>query len=151
MEYKTKIKFCKLTEDAIIPEFQTDFCSGMDLCANEYVVVNPNQRKLISTGLIIEIPVGLEGQVRPRSGLALKNGLTVLNAPGTLDADFRGEIKVILFNTSTRGFEVTKGMRIAQLVISPVIPKIDMEVEVISRDQVSVTERNLGGFGSTGV
>ena len=131
-----------------LPEYETDQSAGMDLRADleEAVVLDPGGRTLIPTGLYIEIPAGYEAQVRPRSGLALKRGLTVLNAPGTIDADYRGELGVILANLSQEVQSVEPGERIAQLLFAPVTRGQLVEVEVLSE-----TERGRGGFGSTGV
>lgn len=107
--------------------------------------LNPLERALIPTGLFLELPAGTEAQVRPRSGLAAKHGITVLNAPGTVDADYRGEVKVILVNVSNETFEIENGMRIAQLVVAPV-----SQAEWKETDQLGETERGAGGFGSTG-
>ena len=130
-----------------LPEYSTEYSAGMDLRANlkEDVLLNPFERKLIPTGLFIELPVGYEAQVRPRSGLALKKGITVLNSPGTIDADYRGEIMVILINFSTEIFVVQNGERIAQMIVSA-HEKVNWEqVEVIDD-----TIRGGGGFGHTG-
>tara|TARA_R110001632_G_scaffold140060_1_gene255919 strand:- start:26991 stop:27422 length:432 start_codon:yes stop_codon:yes gene_type:complete len=131
-----------------IPAYETELSAGMDLRANINVSITlkPLERAIIKTGLFISLPPGLEAQVRPRSGLAAKKGITVLNSPGTVDADYRGEIGVILVNLSNENFIVNDGERIAQLVIA--------KHERIKWDEVSVlneTERGVGGFGSTGV
>src|SRR5689334_17487051 len=118
----------------------------MDLVSAEDVNLEPMQRHAVSTGLSLEIPPGYEGQVRPRSGLALKAGLTCLNTPGTIDSDYRGEVKVILINLSRELAKIRRGDRIAQLVIAPVSRAVLVEVE-----RLSETERGGGGFGSTGV
>lgn len=110
------------------------------------LVLRPAERAAIPTGLIMEIPDGFEGQIRPRSGLALKHGITCLNSPGTIDSDFRGEVKVILANLGTEPFTITRAMRIAQLVIAPVTRVAIMEIS-----QATQTERGAGGFGSTGI
>lgn len=130
-----------------LPEYATPYSAGLDLRANleEDIILKPLQRSLVKTGLFIELPEGFEAQVRPRSGLALKKGITVLNSPGTIDADYRGEIGVILINLSQEEFIITNGERIAQLVISK-HEKISWE-EV---DNLESTERGSGGFGSTG-
>jgi dUTP pyrophosphatase len=130
-----------------LPHYQTDGAAGMDLRASlsESITLNPMERVLVATGLFIELPLGLEAQIRPRSGLAFKSGITVLNAPGTIDADYRGEIKVLLVNLSNKPFLIEKGERIAQLVITAYVKATLQEVE-----ELSVTERNEGGFGSTG-
>ena len=130
-----------------LPEYSTEYSAGMDLRANlkEDVFLKPFERKLIPTGLFIELPVGYEAQVRPRSGLALKKGITVLNSPGTIDADYRGEIMVILINFSSDIFIVQNGERIAQMIVSA-HEKVNWEqVEVIDD-----TIRGGGGFGHTG-
>lgn len=130
-----------------LPEYKTELSAGMDLCANlsETVVLKPLERALIPTGLAIELPAGFEAQVRPRSGLAIKHGLTVLNTPGTIDADYRGEIGVILVNISPTDFSIQNGERIAQLVIAKHETVEWQEVEVLEE-----TSRGQGGFGSTG-
>lgn len=130
------------------PKYETEGAVGMDLRAelNEPVVLKPLERAIIKTGLFIALPVGFEAQVRPRSGLAAKKGITVLNSPGTVDADYRGEIGVILVNLSNEDFVVNDGERVAQLVIAKHERVNWNEVEVLSE-----TERGSGGFGSTGV
>ncbi len=130
-----------------IPKYETDASAGMDLRANldKEVLLSPMQRALISTGLFIELPVGFEAQVRPRSGLAIKYGITVLNTPGTIDADYRGEIKVILVNLSDQDFVIKDGERIAQMIISAHVHAKLEEVEVLNE-----TVRGAGGFGHTG-
>ncbi|MFA7615263.1 MAG: dUTP diphosphatase [Moheibacter sp.] len=130
-----------------LPEYKTALSAGVDLTANleEEVVLKPLERKLIPTGLFIELPAGYEAQVRPRSGLALKNGLTVLNTPGTIDADYRGEIRVILINLSTEDFSIHDGERIAQMVIAKHETAVWEQV-----DELEDSERGAGGFGSTG-
>ena len=142
-----QVRVVRKTQHAL-PEYETDHSAGMDLRADleETVVLDPGGRTLIPTGLYIEIPAGYEAQVRPRSGLALKRGLTVLNAPGTIDADYRGEVGVILANLSQEVQSVEPGERIAQLLFAPVTRGQLVEVEVLSE-----TERGRGGFGSTGV
>lgn len=130
-----------------LPQYQTEGAVGFDLQANESTVIEPGQRDLISTGLYLSIPKGYEGQIRPRSGLAINAGITVLNTPGTIDSDYRGEIKIILYNSSTNfTLNINPGDRIAQLVISP-IQKVELE-EV---EELDSTERGEGGFGSTGI
>lgn len=130
-----------------LPQYQTAFSAGMDLRANlnEPETLQPLERKLIGTGLFIELPQGTEAQVRPRSGLAYKNGITVLNSPGTIDADYRGEVKVLLVNLSNEAFTINDGERIAQLIIARHQTAQWNEVETLSE-----TERNAGGFGHTG-
>lgn len=130
-----------------LPEYKTALSAGMDLMANltESIVLQPLERKLIPTGLFIEIPAGFEAQVRPRSGLALKHGITVLNSPGTIDADYRGELQVILINLSNEAFTIQNGERIAQLIIAKHETVVWQSVETLT-----VSERGEGGFGSTG-
>ncbi|MBT3741353.1 MAG: dUTP diphosphatase [Polaribacter sp.] len=130
------------------PIYETDGAAGMDLRANisESILLKPLERTIIKTGLFIALPAGFEAQVRPRSGLAAKKGITVLNSPGTVDADYRGEIGVILVNLSNEEFEVNDGERVAQLVIAKHERVTWKEVEVLNE-----TERGSGGFGSTGV
>lgn len=131
-----------------LPSYETIDSAGMDVRAmlDEPVVLKPMERALIKTGLFLEIPAGYECQVRPRSGLALKKGITVLNAPGTIDADYRGEVGVILINLSNESFTVENGERIAQLVFAR-FEQADFEVV----DELTETDRGAGGFGSTGV
>ncbi len=137
-------------KDLPAPEYATAGAAGMDLVAavpaNEPMLIAPGARAAVPTGLAFAIPEGFEGQVRPRSGLALKNGVTVLNAPGTIDSDYRGEVKVILVNTSNEVFEISRGMRIAQIVFARA-ERMQLQ-EVNSLDD---TARGSGGFGSTGV
>ena len=141
---------CKIVNKSnnATPAYATTQSAGMDLRANltEPVVLKPMERAMIPTGLFIELPVGYEAQVRPRSGLAAKHGITVLNTPGTIDADYRGEIKVILINLSPEPFEIQHGERIAQMVIAKHETVQWTEVEILSE-----TERGAGGFGSSGV
>jgi dUTP pyrophosphatase len=130
-----------------LPAYETAHAAGMDLRAftNGPVTLKPLERKLISTGLYIELPVGYEAQVRPRSGLALKHGVTVLNSPGTIDADYRGEIGVILVNLSDKDFTVNNGDRIAQMIIASHAKAVLFEA-----DELNTTERGAGGFGHSG-
>ena len=131
-----------------MPAYETVNSAGMDLRAylpDGEMVIKPMQRALVPTGLFMEIPVGYEGQVRPRSGLAIKSGITVLNSPGTIDADYRGEVKVILINLSDTDFVIKSGDRIAQLVIAK-----HEQMEVVEVETLSETERGAGGFGHTG-
>jgi len=130
-----------------IPTYETGMSAGMDLRAslNERVMLKPLERCLISTGLYIELPVGFEAQVRPRSGLANKHGISVLNAPGTIDADYRGEVKVILINLSKEDYIVNNGDRIAQMVISK-----HERIELEQAESLNHTQRGGGGFGHTG-
>ena len=131
-----------------LPNYETLASAGMDLRANisEAITLQPLERAIVKTGLFIELPIGFEAQVRPRSGLAAKNGVTVLNAPGTIDADYRGEIGVILVNLSNEAFTIQNGERIAQLIIAK---HERTEWELVS--ELSETQRGEGGFGSTGV
>lgn len=133
-----------------LPAYQSDEAAGLDLAAavgaKETVVIAPGGRALIPTGLTLELPPGYEGQVRPRSGLALKHGVTVLNSPGTIDSDYRGEVKVILINLGQEPVTIRRGDRIAQLVVAPVVQAEWQEV-----DALDPTARGAGGFGSTGV
>jgi dUTP pyrophosphatase len=134
-----------LKEPELMPKRAFPTSAGMDLRAAEEAIIPPRERKLIGTGVFLEIPKGYEGQVRPRSGLANNFGITVLNSPGTVDSEYRGEIKVILYNTSNTPFKLAKYDRIAQLVIMP-LP----EVNVVVGD-LSSSARGCAGFGSTGV
>jgi dUTP pyrophosphatase len=131
-----------------LPNYETKASAGLDIRANveEPIVLKPLERVLVKTGLFLEIPEGYEAQVRPRSGLALKKGITVLNAPGTIDADYRGEVGVILINLSNEDFSIEDGERIAQVVFAQVEQAIWQQVEALTD-----TERGEGGFGSTGV
>lgn len=133
-----------------LPAYASASAAGMDLRANltEPIVLQPLERKLIPTGLFIELPRDCEAQVRPRSGLALKHGITVLNSPGTIDADYRGEIGVILVNLSNEPFEIQPGERIAQMVIAK-FQQVELQ-KVSSKDELSDTERGAGGFGHSG-
>lgn len=148
---RTKVRVVRLAHGAglPLPEYQSDGAAGIDLLAavdrQHPLILAPGARALIPTGLVLELPSGYEAQVRPRSGLALKYGLTVLNSPGTIDSDYRGEVGVILANLGQAPFEIRRGERIAQLVVSPVTKAALVEVK-----QVSDTERGKGGFGSTG-
>jgi len=141
-----RVKIVNKSSNAL-PEYSTKHAAGMDLRANllQDVILEPFERKLIPTGLFIELPVGFEAQVRPRSGLALKRGITVLNSPGTIDADYRGEVQVILINLSKENFIIAHGERIAQMVVA--------SHEIVNWDEVEVleeTSRGEGGFGHTG-
>ena len=130
-----------------LPGYATNGAAGMDLRANidEPILLKSLERTLVSTGLFLEIPIGFEAQIRPRSGLAFKNGITVLNSPGTIDADYRGEIKVILVNISNQDFIINDGERVAQMVIAK-----HEQAEWIQVDQLIETDRGAGGFGHTG-
>jgi dUTP pyrophosphatase len=136
------------TSKHTLPAYETEASAGMDLRANldEEIVLKPLERYLVPTGLFIELPVGFEAQIRPRSGLAIKKGISLLNTPGTIDADYRGEIKIILVNLSNDDFTITDGERIAQMIISKVEKAEWVEVEELQQ-----TERGAGGFGHTGV
>ena len=128
-----------------LPVYATTGAAGMDVVSAEDVVIAPGARHAVATGLAVAIPHGFEFQVRPRSGLALKHGVTVANAPGTIDSDYRGELKVILINLGDAGFEVRRGDRVAQLVLAPVVRGAWVEVDTLDE-----TARGEGGFGSTG-
>jgi dUTP pyrophosphatase len=128
-----------------LPAYATDGAAGMDVVAAEDVTIAPGARHAVATGLAVAIPPGFEIQVRPRSGLALKHGITVPNTPGTVDSDYRGEVKVILINHGATPFEIRRGDRIAQLVIAPVLRATWLKV-----DELDETDRGEGGFGSTG-
>ena len=132
----------------LLPHYETNASAGMDLRANvtDSILLNPMERKIVPTGLFLELPIGFEAQVRPRSGLAAKKGITVLNAPGTIDADYRGEIGVILINLSNEKFIVENGERIAQLIIAK-----HERAEWLETELLTETARGEGGFGSTGV
>ncbi len=133
--------------DLPLPAAATELSAGADLLAAvaEPVVLSPGQRAVIPTGIAIQLPGGFEAQVRPRSGLAAKHGVTVLNAPGTIDADYRGEIGVILINHGNEDFSVTRGMRVAQIIVAPISRAVWQEV-----DELKTSARGQGGFGSTG-
>ena len=141
-----KLLIKKLQKNIILPEYKTDGSSGMDLMANveQTVKMLPGEKKIISTGIMIAIPEQYEIQIRPRSGLAAKNGISVLNTPGTIDSDYRGEIKVILINLGKDIFEIKKNDRIAQMIVCPII-----KVELEEVESLPETVRGKGGFGST--
>ena len=143
-----KILIKRLSKKISLPKYETAGSSGMDLSANieATISISPGSTAIIPTGLSVSIPKGYEIQIRPRSGLAARNKISVLNTPGTIDADYRGEIKVILINLGKENFIVEKGLRIAQMVVSPVI-----QVELKEVDELENTARGEGGFGSTGV
>lgn len=128
-----------------LPEYETVDSSGLDLRSNENIVIAPNETRLVKTGLYVDIPKGYEAQVRPRSGLALKNNITIANTPGTIDADYRGEIGVVLRNEGSNSFTVTIGDRIAQMVFVPVV-----KIVFVNKEKLSTTDRGAGGFGHTG-
>ena len=142
-----KVLIKKLNPEAKLPSYKTQGSSGMDLMAlvDDKIIIKPNSSELISTGLSIAIPEDLEIQIRPRSGLAAKHSISVLNTPGTIDSDYRGELKIILYNHSNKDFIVNKNDRVAQIVLVPVL-KVDFE-EV---QELPETVRGSGGFGSTG-
>lgn len=142
------LRFKKKDNSVSLPEYKTVGSAGADIKAHlsSSITILPLERKTIPTGLFPEIPVGYEIQIRPRSGLAFNSGITVLNTPGTIDSDYRGEIKICLINLSNDSFTVNDGDRIAQMVVAPVIQSTFSEV-----DEITSTERGEGGFGSTGV
>ena len=144
----TEILIKRLSKNVPLPKYETDGSSGLDLAANidKKIEIQPGETKVIPTGLFVGIPKNFEIQIRPRSGLAAKNQISVLNTPGTIDADYRGELKVILINLSGKIFVVEKGLRIAQMVVCPVIKAKLKEVETLDD-----TKRGSGGFGSTGI
>ena len=135
-------------EGLALPAYATEHAAGMDLCAavTQDMVLQAGERKLVPTGLSIALPESFEAQIRPRSGLALKNGISVLNSPGTIDADYRGEVQIILANLGNEPFTISRGMRIAQMVIAPYTRVTWQQVANLNE-----TERGSGGFGSTGV
>jgi len=142
------LRILRLREGARIPRYQSELAAGMDLhaCLEEPLALEPGGRALVPTGLALAIPAGFEGQVRARSGLALRQGLALVNAPGTIDADYRGELGVLLINLGQQPIEIAPGDRIAQLVIAPIVqPRIE-EVETLCE-----TRRGQGGFGHTGI
>jgi len=139
------VNFKKIHPAAVIPSYARPGDAGMDVCACEEATLQPGERRLVRTGLVMELPHGTEAQMRPRSGLALKNGITLLNTPGTIDEGYRGEVGVILINHGHEPFEVKPGLRIAQMVIAPVL-----HVDTAEVTEVSDTTRGRGGFGSTG-
>lgn len=143
--YILKVK--KINEDAILPNYAHQNDAGLDLYSVNEMILNPGERGLAHTGIKIELPENTEAQIRPRSGLALKHGITTLNSPGTIDEGYRGEIGVILINLSNETFKIEKGMKIAQMVVKPVL-----RVNVLETDEeFSETERSSGGFGSSGL
>ena len=137
-------------QDLELPSYETKGAAGMDLRVavddGAAMTLAPGARALVPTGFIFEIPEGFEAQIRPRSGLAFKHGITCLNTPGTIDSDYRGEVKVLLINLGAEPFEITRGMRIAQMVVAPVV-----QARVDEITEISETTRGAGGFGSTGV
>ena len=144
---RPRVQFRRMRPDAIVPRYMTAKAAGMDLCAaiDAPVELAPGERAAINTGIAMAIPDGFEGQVRPRSGLAREHGVTVVNAPGTIDSDFRGPIHVLLVNVGKQSFTINPRERIAQLVIAPVV-----QAECVEVDELPATERGAGGFGSTG-
>ena len=142
-----KVLFKRLNQKAKLPSYKTSGSSGMDLmaCVDEPIIIKPNESKLIPTGIAIAIPEDTEVQIRPRSGLAAKSSISVLNTPGTIDSDYRGELKIILFNHGKEDFIINNGDRIAQMVLVPIVK---MEFEEV--DSLPNTVRGQGGFGSTG-
>ena len=144
----TEILIKRLSKDVALPKYETEGSSGLDLAANtdKQIKILPGKSEIIPTGLAVAIPKNFEIQIRPRSGLAAKSQISVLNTPGTIDADYRGELKVILINLSDKVFVVEKGLRIAQMVLCPVVKATFKEVTKLEN-----TERGSGGFGSTGI
>ena len=146
-----EVRVTRLThgDDLPLPSYQTAHAAGLDLLAavsaTDPVTLAPGERSLVPTGIAVALPEGYEAQVRPRSGLAVRHGLTVLNSPGTIDADYRGEIQVLLANLSNAQVTITRGMRVAQLVVAPVVRAQILEVASLDK-----TQRGSGGFGSTG-
>ena len=136
----------RLDPDIELPQYQTSGAAGMDVRAAHDCVLKAGETQLVATGFSIAVPVGYEAQLRPRSGLALKNGLTLLNSPGTIDSDYRGEVKVILTNLGSEDFVITRGDRIAQLIVAPIVQVQWQEVETLDE-----TSRKGGGFGHSGV
>ncbi|CAN2040855.1 Deoxyuridine 5'-triphosphate nucleotidohydrolase [Candidatus Magnetomoraceae bacterium gMMP-15] len=139
------LKIKKLNEHAVIPEYAHPGDAGMDLFSIDNMEIMPGMSGLVKTGISIELPKGAEAQIRPRSGLALKKQITILNSPGTIDEGYRGEIGVILINHGKKPFIISKGMKIAQMVIKPVL-----RVKIVKVGELSETSRGTGGFGSTG-
>ena len=146
-ELEVKIQTHPHFEGLELPDYMSHGASGLDLlaaCADS-LILQPGQRALIPTGISLELPQGTEAQVRPRSGLAVKHGITLLNSPGTIDCDYRGEIKVIVINHGEEAFTITRGMRIAQIVIAQVV-----KAKLVAADKLNATTRGSGGFGHTG-
>ncbi len=140
------VLFQKIAENAIIPTYAHPGDAGMDICSCEHASLKPGERKLIKTGFKMQLPPQTEAQIRPRSGLAIKHGISLLNTPGTIDEGYRGELGIIMINLGHSHFLIEPGMRIAQMVIAPVL-----KVEVAEVEELSETTRGEGGFGSTGV
>lgn len=149
MSVVIKVRRLPHAEGLPLPRYETAEAAGLDLLAavpeDAPLVIAPNRRALVPTGLALQLPAGHEAQVRPRSGLALRYGITVLNAPGTIDADYRGEVSVLLANLGDESFSITRGQRIAQLVVAPVTRAV-----LVEADDLETTPRAAGGFGSTG-
>ena len=147
VEFSNVLIKCKIQDGVTLPKYKTSGSAGADICAfiKEPIVLKKGERFAVPTGLSFEIPIGYEVQIRPRSGLALNYGVTCLNTPGTIDSDYRGEIKVILINLGDEDFTINNGERIAQMVVAPVV-QCDFEIV----DELSSTLRGEGGFGSTG-
>ena len=143
----TKILIKRLSKEIPLPKYETEGSSGMDLSANieSSINIDPGKKEIVPTGIAISVPNGFEVQIRPRSGLAAKHNITVLNTPGTIDSDYRGELKIILINLGKESFKIEKGFRIAQMVVCPIIKAKIKEVEKLNK-----TKRGKGGFGSTG-
>ena len=133
-----------------IPKYESEGAAGLDLLAaiekNKSIIILPGRAEMVPTGIAIALPKGFEAQIRPRSGLAAKNGITILNSPGTIDSDYRGEISAMLINHSKVNFEIERGMRIAQMIIAPVV-----QFNLIKTETLDETKRGAGGFGSTGI
>jgi dUTP pyrophosphatase len=150
MAVEVRIRRLPHAEDLPLPAYQSEAAAGLDLLAavpfGVPVTLAPGDRALIPTGIAVALPAGTEGQVRPRSGLAAKHGVTILNAPGTIDADYRGEIQVILINLGQKSYTIERGARIAQLIVAPVIQAVLIAVATLDE-----TTRGVGGFGSTGM
>tara|TARA_X000000950_G_scaffold233834_1_gene283526 strand:- start:405 stop:845 length:441 start_codon:yes stop_codon:yes gene_type:complete len=144
----TEILIKRLSKSIPLPKYETNGSSGLDIAANVKgnILIKPGKSEIIPTGLAVSIPKNFEIQIRPRSGLAAKNQISILNTPGTIDADYRGELKVILINLGSKSFVVEKGLRIAQIVLCPIVKATIKEVETLDN-----TKRGSGGFGSTGV
>ncbi len=145
MALKIGVKKLPGTEDLALPSYQTNHSAGMDIVSAQSVEIAPGERTMISTGLTVAIPDGFEAQIRPRSGLAVKHGITLVNTPGTIDADYRGEIRIIMINHGDEVFAVKRGERIAQMIIAPVT-RCNWEL----MDELPESGRGEGGFGSTG-
>jgi dUTP pyrophosphatase len=149
MTAELRIRRLPHAADLPLPAYQSERAAGLDLVAalpaGAPVTIAPGERAMIPTGITVALPAGHEGQIRPRSGIALRHGVTVLNSPGTIDADYRGEIRVILVNLGMESFEITRGTRIAQMIIAPII-----QAKIVESDHLEATGREDGGFGSTG-